>query len=266
MAKLQVLICTLGAEGIRRVAESFHPQVEGVEYLVSWQMPKGELPSKLERSDFKVYASDSKGLAHNRNLSLRYADAPYCLISDDDVSYKSEELNDLMRLFEENPNIELFTFTYSSEDRRKVYPDKSFDLRCPPKGYFVTSFEIAFRLKSIKGKVSFNENFGIGAKVFNSGEEDLFIYEVLSAGIEARFFPIIVGTHYGPTTCDRAGESQAFWMTKGAVMSYVHKKTWFVRIVVNAWRASRKSDKGFVYFFTNAIKGVKYASKHNVFG
>ena len=31
---LQVMICTYGQEGLKRVAASSHPKVEGVEYLV----------------------------------------------------------------------------------------------------------------------------------------------------------------------------------------------------------------------------------------
>lgn len=41
--KLQVLICTLGEAGIQRVAKGEHPHVPGVEYLVSWQLPDGDV-------------------------------------------------------------------------------------------------------------------------------------------------------------------------------------------------------------------------------
>ena len=34
--ELQVLLCTFGEEGMERVVKSCHPEVEGVEYAVSY--------------------------------------------------------------------------------------------------------------------------------------------------------------------------------------------------------------------------------------
>lgn len=54
--RLQVLVCTLGAEGIRRVCASSHPEVDGVRYLVSWQQPDGhvDVPEEIKkRNDFE---------------------------------------------------------------------------------------------------------------------------------------------------------------------------------------------------------------------
>ena len=93
MVKLQVLICTIGAEGIRRVVESSHPEVEGVEYLVSWQLPDGDMdvPEALVvRDDVKVCKVNSRGICRNRNNAVRCATAPLCLMSDDDVCYNEK--------------------------------------------------------------------------------------------------------------------------------------------------------------------------------
>ena len=76
--KLQVLICTLGEAGIQRVAKGEHPHVPGVEYLVSWQLPDGDvaIPDELSRPDFKIIKNTTRGLSRNRNLSIAAATAP----------------------------------------------------------------------------------------------------------------------------------------------------------------------------------------------
>lgn len=268
MVKLQVLICTIGAEGIRRVVESSHPEVEGVEYLVSWQLPDGDMdvPEALVvRDDVKVCKVNSRGICRNRNNSIRCATAPLCLMSDDDVCYKEEELRSLTKAFEENPTVDIITVMFHSSDFGKLYPSYAFDLNNSPKGYYVTSFEIAFRLNKVKEKIEMNENFGIGAPVFRCGEEDVFMHDAKKTGLRARFVPIVVGTHNHPTTAGRDAEEPYFWMTKGAVFSYIHRFTWLPRIVVNALRASRKSEKSFGFFFVNALRGVKYAKENKVF-
>ncbi len=172
---LQVLICTFGKEGIERVAAANHPHAEGVEYLVSWQRGGAyDIPMALLRDDFKIVTSDTKGLSKNRNIAFSKASAPLLLVSDDDVVYTKERLQSVINAFRTHPEADILTFRYESSSHSKFYPAMECDLSCPDKGYFVTSFEIALRKDSVKGKIWFNENFGIGA-TFPCGEEDVFI-------------------------------------------------------------------------------------------
>lgn len=268
MAKLQVLICTIGEAGIKRVLSSQHPSLPGVEYLVAWQQPDSDLPIpiELQRDDFKVYITDSRGLSRNRNFALSKSDAELCLISDDDVDYQREELQLLIELFEENSDLSLITFEYRSAPAfQKKYPAIPFDLNNPPKGYYVTSFEIAFRRSDVYGKFWFNEHFGLGVPVLASGEEDLFLHDILKSGLKCRFYPVEIGTHIGSTTSDRENNNHNFWKTKGAIFKYMFPVTWLPRLIVNALRQSRRSDKSFFYFMRNAFAGIRYARQNDVF-
>lgn len=268
MTQLQVLICTIGEDGINRVVNTYRPEVEGVEYLISWQQPdeKIEIPEELAiRKDYKVYITKSKGLCKNRNYAIQCASAPLCLISDDDVSYKTEELTNLISVFDKNPNSDIITVKYHSENYPKAYPDYSFNFPNVPKGYYVTSFEIAFRLAKVKNRIKMNENFGIGATVFKSGEEDIFIFDAFKNGLNLRFEPIFVGTHNHSTTGDRDNQEPYFWKVKGAVFYHLHRRTWLPRIIVNAWRESKKTEKTIFYFLKYAFAGIIYARRNNVF-
>lgn len=268
MVKLQVLICTIGKEGIRRVVESAHPKTDGVEYLVSWQQPEEKLPVPEElakRDDFKFSIVKSRGICKNRNNAIESATASLCLMSDDDVSYKEEELQLLIKAFDDNPTADIIVVKYYSDYSYKTYPDYAFDLKDSPNGYYVSCIEIAFRVGKVRDNVRFNEKISIGTPVLRCGEEDVFLYDAKRAGLRAYFVPIFVGTHNHPTTAGRDAEEPYFWMTKGAVFSYIHRCSWLPRIVVNAWRASKKSKKSFGFFFVNALRGVKYAKENKVF-
>ena len=167
MSKLQVLIATYGREGLLRIARMFHPVIDGVEYLVSCQgAPEPiPLPEKLRRPDFKVEFHDDRGLSRNRNHLLRMASAPVCLIADDDLDFFEEGLKGIISAFAENPNLDLAAFRYilDSGGFEKFYPDIPFPLTKWPKGYYVTSFELAFRRESVaERKILFNEQFGVG--------------------------------------------------------------------------------------------------------
>ena len=267
--ELQVLICTYGADGIERVASAIHPEVEGVEYLISWQTNEDhEIPKVLERHDFHIMRSTTKGLSVNRNIALAKATAPLLLISDDDVDYTEEGLRAVVDAFHSHTSMDIVTFRYTSSSHTKYYPSSTCDLRTPAKGYFVTSFEIAFRRESVQGKIWFNENFGIGA-CFPSGEEEIFIHDCLASGLNGVFEPVTIARHDGTTTCDRNLMLASRPQTKGAVFLRMHPRDWPLRLAIHMLREIPMWRKGLVpsplSYCRNWLLGVKKARHKKVF-
>lgn len=157
--KLEVLISTLGADGIRRTAAMNLPRMDEVGYLVGWQMPEGEIPEELRRPDIKILTKEERGLSRNRNMLLDNASAEIVLIADDDLTYTPERLREVIRVFEEDASLELATFRYDGADV-KSYPAGECELRIPlPKGYYLTSFEMALRRTVGTGSLRFNEKW-----------------------------------------------------------------------------------------------------------
>jgi len=261
--KLQVLICTLGEAGIRRVAEGSHPRVPGVEYLVSWQLPDGDtdIPKELIRSDFKIYKTKSKGIAINRNHAISKASAPLALMTDDDVSYTEKELKNVIKQYKLNPTADLITFKYHSSKFPKTYPKHIFNLNNPPKGYYVTCFEITFRTSKIKKNITFNPHFGFNT-TFHGGEEEVFIYDAIKSGINCVFIPCFVGTHNHSTTGDRDSHKDISIITKGAIFYHTHSKTWFLHMLAHALREKNIPFHSYCLYW---IKGVFKAIKLNSF-
>lgn len=267
---LQVLICTYGEEGIRRVARGSHPALEGVEYLVSWQASDGvDVPQVLaSRSDFRICRSDTVGLSKNRNNAFSESSAPLLLISDDDVDYREEWLRNVVAEFASRPEADIIAFRYESEMARKDYPRYEASLSRPPKGYFVTSFELAVRRQSVVGRISFNENFGIGA-VFPAGEEDVFVKDCLDAGLDGIYLPVTIVRHEGTTTSERNLMSPDRPRTKGAVFLRLHPCDWPLRMVAHVLREIPLWRKGLVpnplSYCVNWMRGVCQAWRLGVF-
>lgn len=268
--QLQVLICTFGRDGIERVASGQHPEVPGVEYLVSWQASDGiDIPGTLMRHDFTIHRTDTTGLSKNRNHALAKASAPLLLISDDDVDYTAEGLMGIISSFEANPDADLLVFRFDCNKGTKFYPDHSFSLRQPPKGYYTSSIEIALRRNSLaKHNIWFNENFGIGA-IFPSGEEDILIKDCMDARLTGRFIPLTIARHDADTTSHKNLSLPSRPQTRGAIFLHLHPKSWPVRMIVHAIREIPLWRKGEVpsplSFCRNWIKGVRMAKRHHVF-
>lgn len=266
---LQVLICTRGDDGIKRVATAQHPAMAGVEYLVSWQSNGNTpIPAALDREDFTIYTSDTKGLSINRNIALSLATAPLLLIGDDDVDYTEDGLKGVINEFTSHKDMDILTFRYESSSHSKFYPALPCNLSTPEKGYYVTSFEIALRKDSVRGKIWFNEHFGIGS-TFPSGEEDIFIKDCLDSGLKGLFIPLTINRHDGTTTSERNLMLPTRPQTKGAVFLRLHPHTWPLRMGAHALREIPLWRKGLVpspiSYCINWIKGVNKARRAKVF-
>lgn len=201
---LQVQICTLGAAGIERVSKMDLPRLKDVSYLICFQNPGGDtFPSILaSRSDVSLIETVSRGLSHNRNTGLTNTEADIVLFADDDLVFNPEGLVALKERFEENPSMAFAAFARTGGDA-KVFPAYEFCLSGPwPRGYYVSSVELAVRPALIGGH-KFSTNFGLGAPVFGSGEEEVFVYCLRHKGLEGRYFPIAICEHPGESTGHR---------------------------------------------------------------
>lgn len=256
--QLQVLICTFGEAGIRRIAEASHPRIPGVEYIVSWQLgdSDGNIPEGLQRDDFRILLSDTRGLSRNRNIALDAASAPICLIADDDLSYDPDAFRNIIEVFKADPQLDIAAFRYSGGDG-KHYPDHEFDLRLPPKGYYVSSIELAFRRESVMASgIRFDLRFGIGAQ-FPSGEENIWLHQLLQAGLKGKFFPITIANHEALTTGSRLGADPEFIRTKGAVMRILFPRSWPLRLLTHTLRNSRKHALHTSTYIRSWLNGAK---------
>ena len=111
--KLNILVCTT-VKRIADVAGLLLPQRCDVSYIVSVQYDGEALPSvcvpELKREDVAVHFLRGFGLCRNRNNALRLADGDIALIADDDLRYKTEYFDTVLRVFEENKGLDVALF------------------------------------------------------------------------------------------------------------------------------------------------------------
>lgn len=255
---LEVLICTYGEDGINRVAAMNLPQVDNVKYLVSWQIANPlnvPVPPSLNRDDIAILPTSSVGLSNNRNHALDNATGDICLIADDDLTYKPHQLKSIITTFKANPAVDVALFKYSGSDS-KIYPDYEFNLIKEPKGYYITSFEIAFRSQSIGTSLRFDPRLGVCAAM-PAGEEALFIHLALKCGLSCRFFPITIAHHAALTTGSRT-PTPGVLQANGVVVAVKHGLCGLLRLPLIAWRLSCSGKAKFFPAVYHLIKGYIY--------
>ena len=262
---LEILICTID-NGIQNVKNLLLAPINGVSYLISWQHSENykipETPLSLIRDDVKIVTLKGKGLSRNRNNALRHASGDICLIADDDCSYKPEYFSQIISVYSNDDTLDFATFRMKHSYEGKHYPSHSFDLKHFEKGYFITSFELSFRRKAIQNKFHFNELFGLGAPVLQSGEENIFAHELITAGINGRYFPIVVVEHDHPTTSSSRVANKGVIMAEGAYIYIAYKWTWTLRLILKAHRLNKVNHLGLFNNLSHLIKGIIYIRKN----
>ena len=265
---LQLLICTYN-EHIAQIPDMLLPSIEGVSYLVSWQQADGyqpcALPEQLQRSDVEVATLQGLGLSRNRNNCLAHATADVCLICDDDCRYTEQGLKAVISTFEQNPTLTLATFKSKRAHDNRHYPSKSVDLRTRNAHYSPSSVEIAFRREAVVGKVKFDERFGLGSGLFGSGEDNIFVADVLALGGDCRFFPIEIVQHDALSTWITQAAEPSQLMAQGAVMYRFYRRTMHLRAPLYAWRM-RRYGVPFAHTLKHVHKGIstmRKLSKHH---
>ncbi len=267
---MQILVSTFGEDGIRRLAASDYPAVEGVEYLVSWQLPEGDcaVPESLSRrGDFRIFKTRSRGLSVNRNESLRLAEAPVCVIADDDLHYDASALRHLMEYHRDHPEETLVCFHCTiGGERTLTYKDEGFSLHKKPRGYYFTSVEISFKREAVMASgVRFEPLMGAGAPVLQSGEEEIFMLSLLRRGLRGVCLPLVVCDHPRSTTGDRIVSTASFSMVRGALLRFTHRQIWPLLLPLKALLSSRHTHRGYLDTCRLMVQGARYSRRMNMF-
>lgn len=263
--RIEVQVAVYGADGMQRYLAARHPVVAGVKWLLSWQQPDSSLPvpeELLRRDDTEVIIFQDRGLSRNRNHSLDYGgESDYILIGDDDVDYSADALLQLIRAFDERPQVGVICGRYTCRGEYvKPYGAGEFDINDAPFGWYATSFEIALRRSMLRG-VRFNEKLGIGAPKLICGEEDVLLHDLRRKGVEGRGLPIVIGEHNRPTTSERLATDARYVFTHGAVMTLLCPLTWPLRMLLHA----RRSPMPYFRYLCHTLAGALYAYRTRPF-
>lgn len=239
------------------------PAVPGVEYLISCQNPDNldleAAADRMRRPDVKVFFNPGRGISNNRNASLVLASAPYILLGDDDLTYNSEGLSDVIKTFDSDPELDVLTARCIMPDE-KNYPPSGHNLRVSFSFYQPCSVEIAVRRQAWRDSgVAFSPLLGVNAPYLGAGEEDVFFHKLLKKVRGARFLDTVLCTHPGSTTGPREAATPRVLRSKGACLRIIYGNfESLLRFLVEA----RRSPAPFFKALGCYLQGYFYSIRH----
>lgn len=202
---VNILISTID-EGINRIDQVLLEPRADLKYFVSHQVTADcfrAVPETLKREDFYVGQIEGKGLSRNRNNSIAMADGDVVILADDDVRYRPEWIDMVIRVFEADGELDVACFKISTpkgDPEYKEYCEQAYLLN-DETHHYISTLEIVFRLSAIKANnIVFDERFGLGSKLNSFGEESVFIHDCIKAGLKVKYFPKYLVEHPAAST------------------------------------------------------------------
>lgn len=196
---LNVLISTID-DRIEQVESVILERREDLKYIISHQYTDTKfiyVPNKLVREDVVISRLQGKGVARSRNNVIKLADADIVLFSDDDVKYTHEYFDKIIKIFSDDPLLDVGVFkikTPEGDPEYKKYPSKAMKLKRLP--FSVGTIEIACRIERVREfGIWFDERFGLGNNFLVGSEESIFIIDCIKAGLNVWFYPEYIVQH-----------------------------------------------------------------------
>ena len=176
-------------------------------------------PSNFGKAVLNV---NSTGLSKSRNIGIEKSGADYILLTDNDTTYSKDFLIEIKKIIRHN---NFPAAVWFKSNLSKNYPSRSKRVgkiatrRC-------SSIELVYRREFlIKNDIRFDEKFGLGARNI-SGEENIFLSDIISCGGKVLFFNYIGVSHAGKSSGGKL-ETKACLISKGALFARLYGELGF---------------------------------------
>lgn len=211
---------------------------------------------KHHKNTDNVFNYNEIGIAKSRNRALQKATADICLLSDDDIAFLPLVEQIVVQAFMHNPKADIITFQAQTPENElfKPYTNKQkwHNIRSL---MTVTSFEIAYRVKSIANiDLTFDEQFGLGAK-FATGEENIFLLDALRQGLKILYIPIPIVIH--PVQSSGGDfNNQGLIKAKGAAFYRMFGRVSYIILLSFTYKKHTLSKLSYFKFYQLLCQGI----------
>lgn len=181
------------------------------------------------------------------------------MIADDDLVYVDNVQEIVCDAFRKNVQWDIIAFQVHGIEREfKKYSKRKMNV-----GYLksmkLSSVQLALRNKVKKSGIKFDERFGAGS-MYNSGEENIFLFDCLKSGLKIGYVPIkIADLHLGSSSWFHGFDANYFF-TLGSYYCRMFgirlAKIMIVQFIVRHYNLFNKQISAF-YAFRKAIEGIE---------
>ena len=262
-ATLQILIATMYRDNLDFLEQMFPHGFAHLHLIIVNQTVKNKIIS-ADFEQIKVVNSFERGLSKSRNLALKNATKPLCLITDDDVVFLKDFDTKITNAFSKNSQETVITFQTKTPKGKLFW---NYPKKCQKHKYLnkILSHEIVFKREAIQQVgITFDEQFGLGA-AFEDSENFIFLHEVKDKLQMPYFCNETVAMHSEQTSSDAIASNRHIYAR--AALNYKFKKNkvylWLIKLLFFLWRTKRIKFNEITDKWHVAIQGIEAYKKQN---
>lgn len=173
----------------------------------------------------RMISTKERGLSKSRNMALENAKGDICIFCDDDVVYRPNMKEEVIKAFEEKGKASIIAFNCNLLEQRVK---KQKVINHFKKASFLRSFyscSLAFlRNDIIKKKIFFNSDFGAGSSKISCGEESLWQNTAKRKGLKIYENPFFFADISQTESAWFSGYTEKFFYDKGAYLAEAHPR------------------------------------------
>lgn len=165
----------------------------------------------------RMIKTPTRGLSVSRNLAVDNSKADIGLISDDDEVFTTGVDEKIRQAYLKLPDADVIIFKISNRTTKLGNVTKrlrKYDL------LRVSSWQISFKLSSIKGKVFFDTNLGAGTGN-GAGEENKFLLDCYKNDLKIYYVPVEIATLVEKDSTWFFGYTEEFFFNRGKTTRYM---------------------------------------------
>lgn len=240
--KVQVLVSTINPNP-KELIKKMNIQTDAI--IVCQGNNNNYEEVNIDNKLIKIYYFNEKGVGLSRNNCLQRSNAEIILFADDDEILIDDYEKMIIEKFEKYPKFDMLFFNIESKDELLYKPVNKRIRKYNSLKYGTISIAVK-REKVFANNIHFSLMFGPGAR-YGSGEDSIFIYDCLQAGLKAHSVSDNIATLVDSESTWFDGYNEKYYFDKGALFKKLHKSfALFFCLVYLVRHRYEKTDLDFI--------------------
>lgn len=254
---LQVLLSVMGQKD-HSIIKKVGIQTDAIIINQDQEFKSETIRYKDNKIQFLTF--NERGIGLSRNNALMRADADIVVFGDQDIEYVDQYESIIVSEFENNPKADMIVFNVPSKNpERLTYMIKRKSrvrlYNCSRYG----AVKMAIRTDKVRqNNIYFSLMFGGGAK-YSSGEDSLFIHDVIKSGLRVYACTNIIGYVAQDSSTWFSGYTDTYFKDKGVLFGYLSPRLSYLRGLAYVIRKYRtfKIDDSIQNTIRQVFSGIK---------
>jgi len=166
--------------------------------------------------NIRCICTEERGLSRSRNMALKNLNADFGLICDDDEILAEDYEKKILTAFAEREDVDIMCFQVERKNKRYSPREMKIGFLRALK---VMSVQVVVKKESIRrADIRFDEHFGSGT-VVGSGEENIFLFDCLKAGLKVYYVPVNIGAVEQTNSQWFKGFDENYFLNRGKIIN-----------------------------------------------